>query len=260
MYKLIILLLLTFAATTYGANVDNALLQKNLEAANTQIEVLKAQVEVMKGYQDNFLATVYWSLGGVFGIVVLLVGYNWFTNYKNQEKESQYFKDLISTTLDASKKELIGELSLGKNELMTDILDQANIKIDREINRLKLKLDNNVNEIQRNLREYHSNSELVCMDVLELQYDKWWLRQNYLLTTSTAVELIEKAYSMKQTYHVTIYLELLLTSLKALKSSTHTLSVDKISLVTKCIRSLENEHEAICNLIKKLLNEITEKK
>lgn len=62
MYKIVFTLLILFSVTAYGAEVDNALLRKNLEAANLQIEVLKAQVKVMESYQDKFLSTVYWSL------------------------------------------------------------------------------------------------------------------------------------------------------------------------------------------------------
>jgi hypothetical protein len=259
MNKIIITLLILFSATAYGADVDNTLLQKNLEAANTQIEVLKAQVEVMKSYQDNFLTTVYWSLGGVFSIVILLVGYNWFTNFKNQEKETQYFKDLILTTLNASKKELIGELNVGKNELIAEILKQTNIKIDYENKKIRGDVAKDLDGLKYNLNSYHSESKFISIEVLELQYEKWLAKPNYLLTTSIAVKLIEKAHSLKQNYRVTLYLEFLVTSLKSLKSSLHTLSVDKISIVTKCIKNLEDEHEATCNLIKKLLNEITEK-
>lgn len=259
MNKIIIILLTLFSVTAYGADIDNTLLQKNLEAANTQIEVLKAQVEVMKSYQDNFLTTVYWSLGGVFSIVILLVGYNWFTNFKNQEKETQYFKDLILTTLNASKKELIGELNLGKNELIADILKQTNIKIDYENKKLRGDVTKDLDGLKNSLNKYHSDCEFISLEVLELQYEKWLAKPNYLLTTSIAVKLIKKAYSLNQNYRVTLYLDFLLTSLKSLKSSLHTLSVEKISLVTNCIKDLEDEHEATCNLIKKLLNEIAEK-
>ncbi|NUG68861.1 hypothetical protein HUN36_05390, partial [Acinetobacter bereziniae] len=65
MYKIILTLLLCCCATAYGADMENTLLKKNLEAASLQIEVLKAQIEVMKSYQDKFLSTVYWSLGTV---------------------------------------------------------------------------------------------------------------------------------------------------------------------------------------------------
>lgn len=261
MYKIIITLFFLFSATAYGAEVDNALLHKNLEAANLQIEVLKAQVEVMKSYQDKFLSTVYWSLGGVFGIVILLVGYNWFTNFKDQEKEIQYFKNLILTTLEASKKELIGELNLRKKELIEDVVNEVNLKIDSELKKLKSNLTNDIEAIKRSLKSYNSDGELLLMEVWELQYEKWLLKKNYLLTTTIAVKLLSKAHSMQRHYRVNIYLELLVSSLKNLKeNSTNTLSVDDISLITKCIKNLGDEHESICNLIKKLLNEITEKK
>lgn len=133
MNKIIITLLILFSATAYGAEVDNALLQKNLEAANTQIEVLKAQVEVMKSYQDNFLTTVYWSLGTVLGIVVLLIGLNWFTNFKNQEKEIHSLKIFIENEIREKKHELDNDI----NEKITSLLTKENRNVWREINYLK---------------------------------------------------------------------------------------------------------------------------
>ncbi|MFV5661065.1 hypothetical protein VXR58_12760 [Acinetobacter pittii] len=129
MCRILITLLIIFSASSYGADIDNTLLKKNLDTANTQIEVLKAQVEVMKNYQDKFLSTVYWSLGGVFGIVVLLVGYNWFTNFKNQEKELQGLKDYISQELNNRKRELVSSV----NEKITEKISSENRKLIIEI-------------------------------------------------------------------------------------------------------------------------------
>lgn len=112
MYKIVFTLLILFSVTAYGAEVDNALLRKNLEAANLQIEVLKAQVKVMESYQDKFLSTVYWSLGTVGALVVFFAGFNWFTNNRNLEKEAQLQKESIQN-----------ELTLIENKLNTKIND-----------------------------------------------------------------------------------------------------------------------------------------
>lgn len=136
MNKIIITLLILFSATAYGADVDNALLQKNLETANTQIEVLKAQVDVMKSYQDNFLTTVYWSLGAVLGIVVLLIGYNWFTNFKNQEKELQSLKNHIEQELIAKKS----DLDISVNKQISSTIAKENNKLRRNILNLQHKI------------------------------------------------------------------------------------------------------------------------
>jgi len=136
MNKIIITLLILFSATAYGANVDNTLLQKNLDAANTQIEVLKAQVEVMKSYQDNFLTTVYWSLATVLGIVVLLIGYNWFTNFKSQEKELQSLKNHIEQELNVKKS----DLDVSVNKKISSTIAQENNKLKRDLLNLKHKI------------------------------------------------------------------------------------------------------------------------
>lgn len=248
MYKIIITLLLCCCATAYGAEVDNTLLKKNLEAANLQVEVLKAQVEVMKSYQDKFLSTVYWSLGGVFGIVVLLVGYNWFTNFKNQEKEEKYFKDLISINLSSAKTELLDALNTEKSVLETSIMD-----------RLNQNTDNKLREIQRNISKIDSEHQKLLIEIFELQYDKWCGKENDLLMIRMSIKLLKQAKKLNYSYRISLYLEGLVSNLKNIQRNSRKVSVDILSDVTNCIKILENEHEATCNVIKKLLDEIAEK-
>lgn len=260
MKKILFTFLILTSCYAIGADVDNALLQKNLEAANTQIEVLKAQVEVMKSYQDNFLTTVYWSLGGVFGIVVLLVGYNWFSNFKNQEKEIQYFKDLISSTLETSKKELSGELILSKNEMLKNIMSEIDLKIDSSVVTLRNDIKRDINELNIKLRNVSRNHDLLSMDVLEFEYDKWVLKEYYMMRTRTAAQLVKKACELQSDGAINRYLGLLVESLKATKTVKRALGVDDISLVTKCLKNIGEEHESTLKLINKLLHEITDEK
>src|SRR5215470_14487695 len=43
-------------------------------------KLLEAQLSTVREYDEKLLQTVYWSLGGVFLLVVLVGGINWFTN------------------------------------------------------------------------------------------------------------------------------------------------------------------------------------
>lgn len=204
MYKLIPLMLLTFTATAYGVEVDNALLNKNLEAANTQIEVLKAQIEVMKSYQDKFLSTVYWSLGTVAALVVFLAGFNWFTNNRNSEKEAKLHKEMITTELNTirndlnnlisgslleNKKSQSAHLEKLKENLMQSIervVERKLRNINREVKFLKRK------SIQERYSEalekrVYSNAIRATCELLDLSLDDYEFQSN----TSDALSMIE---------------------------------------------------------------------
>lgn len=177
MYKIIFTLLLCCCATAYGAEVDNALLKKNLEAANLQIEVLKAQVEVMKSYQDKFLSTVYWSLGTVAALVVFLAGFNWFTNNRNAEKEAALHKEMITNELNSIKND-IGQQFLNlkqdfQNELtqelesMRGMQNESNSVIKNELeSRISTKFNSQIIGLK-------NEQKAMKRDLLVIKYDNW---------------------------------------------------------------------------------------
>lgn len=236
MNKIIITLLILFSATAYGADVDNALLQKNLEAANTQIEVLKAQVEVMKSYQDNFLTTVYWSLGGVVSIVFILVGYNWFTNFKNQEKEIQLLKDTIAKELKVSKQSLIKEMDDRKNL----ILESIDTRLAKEITKKTNPIASNINYLSRKIMD---NS----YTLLKLEYDKWLLTKKvYGNAVTTAVEMISLSMSMKYDYGIEESLEKLIFVLEkgVAEKKKSTIDVNATKEISEVLAKLSDHYES----------------
>ncbi|WP_111854794.1 hypothetical protein [Acinetobacter oleivorans] len=217
MKKILFIFLILTSCYTIGADVDNTLLLKNLEAANTQIEVLKAQVEVMKSYQDKFLTTVYWSLGTVLGIVILLIGYNWFTNFKSQEKEVQTLKNFIQNELNQKKVMLTEDM----DKKIGETLRKQNDRIWGEIHRLKyetilsefkykkdLKLYStcilNVNELMIVNKEISSNFRTqqildLLVEILELadkENKQYILSSDILSTIHKTLNMVGDEYSM----------------------------------------------------------------
>lgn len=195
MYKIIFTLLLCCCATAYGAEVDNALLKKNLEAANLQIEVLKAQVEVMKSYQDKFLSTVYWSLGTVAALVVFLAGFNWFTNNRNAEKEATLHKEMITNEFNSIKNNIGQQISDLKQEFQNDLTlqlasikdrqQESNVTIQKE---LEMKLDTQFN---RELGGMKNEQREMKRDLLVLEYNSWIASKVFSNAFRVAVNLLE---------------------------------------------------------------------
>ncbi len=78
----------------------------------TENDMLKAQLEVIRDYDQRLLATVYASLGGVFLLVVLVGGLNWFTNYRLYERE----RDSLRQSLQVAAQEEAVKLAHGFEE------------------------------------------------------------------------------------------------------------------------------------------------
>lgn len=242
MSKFIFLLLVSVSLNSFGAEVDNSLLKKNLDAANLQIEVMKAQIEVMKGYQDKILSTVYWALGCVLSIVILMVGYGWFSNYKNQEAEINSIRDAVDIKLKVIENGLSGDLKKYKTELIDYLKNgRDDLTTSYEFDRLE--------------REF----ELMSLSIMELEYDKWASNGNGFIATRMAATLINKSIKVGVHEHkLSSYVGLLIDGLKSIKDANTTLSIGLLSTVTACIKNIEENSSIDCTTIKKLSEEVCE--
>lgn len=64
----------------------------NSPQSSVEIAILKAQLEVMRQYDQRLLNTVYWALGGIAGILILIVGLGWYTNFRLHKREVEELK------------------------------------------------------------------------------------------------------------------------------------------------------------------------
>lgn len=151
--------------------------------------VLEAQLDTMREYDQKLLATVYWSLGGVFLLVVLVGGINWFTNYRLYERERESLREAskLATQEEAAK--------------LRDIFDEKRQAWDRDSRRLheeiaalqsglrdmvEAKYADTIGEIRKTAA---SVKEQALRAVAEAEYDNTQLRAHYALKTNPYVSL-----------------------------------------------------------------------
>ncbi|WP_180115703.1 hypothetical protein [Acinetobacter sp. YH12140] len=252
MYKIIITLLLCCCATVYGAEVDNALLKKNLEAATIQIEVLKSQVDVMKSYQDKFLSTVYWSLGTVAALVVFLAGFNWFTNNRNAEKESSLHKEMISNELNNITNTL--------NNKFLDHLSENKVKQDAAIENLKNDLENLfARDLNNKLRPIDRDLKKIKRQLYESQYNEYMEKKYYsnaLVVVCNLLDLSVDDYDFQS--NTTDALAKVETTLKVAKENHHLnrIKPNTIAQITSSLIPFEDKHGIVIKRIHQQLSGI----
>lgn len=94
---------------------------------NDETLVLRAQLAEVHRFQEQILSTVYWSLGTLAGITVLLVGFGWWTNFRVYERDKQSLeKELRSTLLDALRASKDEHLALVEKRFL-DASQQLNL-------------------------------------------------------------------------------------------------------------------------------------
>lgn len=261
MYKIIITLLLCCCANAYGAEADNALLKKNLEAATIQIEVLKAQVEVMKSYQDKFLSTVYWSLGTVAALVVFLAGFNWFTNHRNLEKDAELQKEMVVNELNSIKNNIdqqILELKQDfQNELNND-LKNINDMQHNNITNLKSEIDSQIStKFDNQISRVINIQKEMRRDLLKLEYERLMDKELFGSALRVATDLLILSESGSG-FRIGLAFEKIIDTLKlALKyKKTSFIDVDDRAKLTRAMKPFIEKYKIEIDNINKLLAEI----
>jgi hypothetical protein len=62
-----------------------------------EVIALRAQLETMRQYDQRLLETVHWSLGASVGIMLLVVGLGWYTNFRLYKREvTDVKRDIIN--------------------------------------------------------------------------------------------------------------------------------------------------------------------
>jgi len=67
--------------------------QPGAPPTSTEATLLNAQLELMRQYDQRIIATVYWSLGSFITMIVVLVGFSWFTNFKVYERDRDALRE-----------------------------------------------------------------------------------------------------------------------------------------------------------------------
>jgi CRISPR/Cas system CSM-associated protein Csm2 small subunit len=121
-------------------------------------ELLKGELKAIREYHGSLLDTVYWTLGIVFGLVLVIIGSSWYTNFrlyeadkarlleeverKIAEANSRSARDLQGLSSNLSDKADRGLLALD-NRLSTDIerlrsdIKDSDIRINSDIKELE---------------------------------------------------------------------------------------------------------------------------
>jgi len=92
------------AASVGLAKTDGAVSVSSLVATvgdkERELILLREQNKLFKDFQSLQQTTVYWSLTGVFGLVMILVGASFYTNFRFYEKDKENLKVELDTKLE----------------------------------------------------------------------------------------------------------------------------------------------------------------
>src|SRR5205823_1171923 len=94
------------AASPPSAPAISAAPSSTPQRVDLEVARLQGQLDTLRTFHDSMLNTVYWALATIATLAVLLVGYNWFTNYRMAEREKQALRQELVALIETNLSEL----------------------------------------------------------------------------------------------------------------------------------------------------------
>ena len=98
-----------------------------------EVVALKAQLEVMRAYDDRLLETVYWALGTTVSILLGLVVFGWFTNFRVYERDKQAIREDLQLFVREELSKIQKGLQDEANQRYQTIINSAQEAIKAEV-------------------------------------------------------------------------------------------------------------------------------
>lgn len=168
------ILLLTTYLTVYSRDT----LQTKATATPTQqIETVenisptayKLLYENQKESNDKILQTVYWSLGGILAVLLLIIGSNIFFNVRFNKKEVELITTELLSRLEEAKNQYLNEINQKIESSTTDLrktIEEDKQELSKTYQELLKSYNDNLNLQIKTLKEsYEEKAKLIAKQV-----------------------------------------------------------------------------------------------
>lgn len=226
----LLLALMTFCAAAQPAPAQKPI--ADAPTTNEEVRALRAQIEVMQEYKDDLLTTVYWSLGGVFAIVVLLAGWSWFGAFRIQQAEVKRIHSELSNDLQGWKNEAnksVAQTAELQNEAASKQINDLFNGKTKEINRKIADNKQDIEEIKNQLLLQSATAEV-----------RYWEHEDVPANVFTScMSLLEAAKRNGASWEINHALEKMTTIAREHRRN---VDADDISALLPQLESLPSEH------------------
>lgn len=218
-----------------------------------QVILLKNQLSLMKEHQNSLLTSVYWSLGVVLAVGLLLVGYGWYVNSKSIERE----KTALKAELNGNIEERFSHIEV---QFLRNIQTTVDNSIELHLNTISQNIENlsgQAKQINNNLSFETTQIRIVLSSALaKRDFDQ----ERYGGSLVQGIVMLKYALEIKQESTVGDALDYIQKSLEHLiKSDMRVLDAYLISSFTNVIDQCPASHTLTVELIKQLFQEAREK-
>ena len=158
----------------------------------SQIQSLEGQVLLLDQINGKILNTIYWALGGLISVFILIIGLNFFQNYSLNKRELDEIKKEMKNDLKKEVYEIKEQNKRSFNNIELKIKSIIKSEVSTSLNRLEEEIKEIKREnLIRSAFEHKSKREngyiLNLISVLEMD-----IKKDYDWLINESLDLIEE--------------------------------------------------------------------
>lgn len=196
MFVITVILIIIIAQPVFAAQTKNS--SQDLE----NVKVLQTQLEVTKSFQNNLLQTVYWSLGTLATLAVLLVGFGWYTNFRVYERDKKALSEELHSQasvewekLRLSMESQHNEFSMLISEKIANEIQSGQSLLREQITSLKTSTENDIKFIKKEMK---SDQHRLASEILEIKHDEWVKKKVFVNAFRCSTTILARTCAVHQ--------------------------------------------------------------
>ena len=172
-----------------------------------EISVLQAQLDTSREYSERLNNTVYWSLGVLVTIAILLIGYNWFANFRIYERDKNALLQQLNNSIEARLQQI-------KNTLDTDFLTKYEKMSESNADAAKLHSESVTHTISKSVGKFERQILMLRFQSSNAEARYWELKGVNANVLTQYKQMLKLAIELNAEHEISYSLEGLSDMLK----------------------------------------------
>lgn len=178
-----------------------------------QLLVMKARLESELAFQSDVLSTVYFSLSIVAGLAIVLIGYNWFTNYRIYQREKETLKRELATDLSSQALEERRRTDAELSQIRAELTEAAKACNEHATAASRVERETAVSELTKKIDALKASSERkdrsLSIRLARAAVQTYIGDKDYTMAATYGIRLLEEALATETDVYVETALRIL---------------------------------------------------